>query len=385
MKRLQRLLGTGLVIGGGMLSHAWGATPADNLKQILAVGPQGSGHAAAQAAVRDLSQADETALVPILNALGEATPLAANWLRGVFETIADRSISAKKLPAAQLEAFVLETKHSAAARRLAYEWLVKVDATATDRLIPGMLQDASAEFRRDAVARLLEQAGKATGAEQVNLYKQALIGAVDDDQVKAIVKPLREAGEKVDLQLHFGFLPAWQLIGPFDNTDKKGFDIAYPPESELKFDAKYPGKKDEVAWTEFRTTDEYGVVDLAKALAPHKGAVTYAATEFNSATAQTVEVRLGTPNAWKLWVNGKLAFARDEYHRGTMLDQYKVPVKLQAGKNTLLLKVCQNEQTEDWAQKWQYQLRICTSAGSAVHPQTAALNTRPVTVAQEGR
>ena len=127
------------------------------------------------------------------------------------------------------------------------------------------------------------------------------------------------------------------------------------------------------------------MVDLAKALAPHKGAVTYAATEFASATAQTVEVRLGTPNAWKLWVNGQLAFARDECHRGTMLDQYKVPVKLQPGKNTLLLKVCQNEQTEDWAQKWQYQLRICTSAGSAVLPKTAALNTRPVTVAQEGR
>ncbi len=383
--RLQRLLGTGLLVSGGFLSHAWGATPAENLKQILAVGPKGTGHTAAQAAVRDLSKADESALVPILDALGNASPLASNWLRGVFETIADRSIAAKKLPAAQLEAFILDTKHGAAARRLAYEWLLKVDATASDRLIPGMLQDASAEFRRDAVARLLEQAGKATGPEQVALYKQALIGAVDDDQVKAIVKPLRDAGEKVDLQLHFGFLPAWQLIGPFDNTDKKGFDVAYPPESELKFDAKYPGKKDDVAWTEFRTTDEYGVVDLAKALAPHKGAVTYAATEFASATAQTVEVRLGTPNAWKLWVNGQLAFARDEYHRGTMLDQYKVPVKLQAGKNTLLLKVCQNEQTEDWAQKWQYQLRICTSAGSAVHPQTAALPTRPVTVAQEGR
>ena len=81
-------------------------------------------------------------------------------------------------------------------------------------------------------------------------------------------------------------------------------------------------------------------------------------------------MRLSTPNAWKLWVNGEQIFARDEYHRGTMLDQYRVKTKLKSGPNTILLKVCQNEQTEEWAQTWAFQFRICDRAGIAVLPAT---------------
>jgi hypothetical protein len=33
-----------------------------------------------------------------------------------------------------------------------------------------------------------------------------------------------------------------------------------------------------------------------------------------------------------------------------------------------LLKLCQNEQKEDWAQDWHFQLRICDASGAAVLP-----------------
>ncbi len=101
---------------------------------------------------------------------------------------------------------------------------------------------------------------------------------------------------------------------------------------------------------------------------PYKGAVMYLATDFVADKARPVEVRLGTPNAWKVWVNGKLLFAREEYHRGMAIDQYRVPAKLKEGRNTILVKLCQNEQDQDWAQRYQLQLRVCDAAGSAVHP-----------------
>jgi predicted enzyme related to lactoylglutathione lyase len=97
-----------------------------------------------------------------------------------------------------------------------------------------------------------------------------------------------------------------------------------------------------------------------------EGAAMYAATEFASATERPVEIRIGTPNAWKLWVNGRLLFAREEYHRGMSLDQYRVAAVLREGTNTILLKICQNEQDEDWAQRYQFQLRVCDEAGAAV-------------------
>lgn len=356
----------------GASTAMFAATTEELIQTVKAVGPEGAGNAAAIQAVRTLSKSSAQTLLPLLTAMDDANAVAANWLRGAFEAVADREVNTqRKLPAKELEAFVLDTKHNAQARRLAYEWLLKVDAGLSDRLIPKMLLDPGAEFRRDAVQRLIDQATRAQKNEDqavaVKLFQDALRGATDDDQVQAIVKPLKELGETVDLQKHFGFVVKWKLIGPFENHDLVGYDAVYPPETELDFSAKYAGKDGkEAAWVEHTTEDEYGAVDLRKAIPPYKGAVTYAAAEFHAKSAGTVEIRLGTPNAWKLWVNGKLAFARDEYHRGTQLDQYKVPVKLVAGKNVILLKVCENEQTEEWAQDYKFQLRVSDSSGAAV-------------------
>ncbi|QDU36316.1 hypothetical protein Mal4_06010 [Maioricimonas rarisocia] len=339
---------------------------------IQQVGQRGEGHEQASAAVRELSESDPAALRDILVALDSAGPLSANWLRGAFEAVAQRALENDALPAETLEAYVLDRSHEPRARRMAYEWLLKADPSAEDRLIPEMLEDPSGEMRRDAVARLI------TAAEQFledgedvkakTTYRQALKGAVDDDQVKAIVKPLKELGETVDLQRHFGFVTNWHVIGPFDNTEMKGFDVSYPPEEEIDLSARYDGKEGEVRWEEYSTDDEYGTFDIAELTSPYKGAISYAATEFVSPDGREVEFRLGTANAWKLWLNGELLFAREEYHRGKQLDQYRVRGTLKPGRNVLLLKVCQNEQTESWAQDWDFQFRVCDFSGKAILP-----------------
>jgi hypothetical protein len=378
----QRFCGLTLLaflVGGGAGRLAAGELD-QPLQTIRAVAPGGRGHREAAQAWKQVAQADAAALPAVLAALDNANPLAANWLRGAVEAIAERELHRSgKLPAAELEAFLLDTRHDPRGRRLAYEWLAKVDAAAPDRLIPKLLNDPSVEFRRDAVQRLLSRAKElqaADNAEQAKaVYQQALQAARDEDQVEAAVQPLAKLGEKVDLPRHFGFLMDWRLIGPFDNSANKGFDVPYPPEQTIDLDATYVGQKGEVAWTKFVTQDKHGIVDLAKAQAPHKGAATYAYTEFTSDAARDVEIRIGTPNAWKVWVNGKCLFGRDEFHRGMQIDQYRVRAALQPGKNQILLKVCQNEQTEDWAQRWQFQARVCDSTGTAV-----LSTTRPASV-----
>lgn len=359
---------------------AQAASQEANIKAILSVSAEGQGHQAAIDATKELSQGPAESLVPLLTAFDTANPLAVNWLRGIVDTVAERHLKkAGSLPADKLEGFVKETRHSAEARRLAYEWLVKVDATASDRLIPGMLQDASPEFRRDAVQRLIKQAvsTRESGEKEasIGLFRKALSGAVDDDQVKAIVGPLREMNEVVDLQKHFGFLTEWSMAGPFDNTALKGYDVAYPPEKQVDLKAKYEGKEGEVTWQKLATTDEYGLLNIAKQISPYKGAAMYATTQFTSDADRPVEFRLSTPNAWKLWVNGELVFARDEYHRGTQLDQYRVQSRLRRGDNLILFKICQNEQKEEWAQDYKFQMRICDSTGAAILSKPAAVST----------
>ncbi len=375
MPRFSRSFAAASVFSAIVFSTVANLSAADlspQLKAVRSVSREGQGNEAAAAAVRTLSAASASDLSQILAGFEGASPLAANYLRNAVESVADRHLAAKKpLPAKQLEAFVLERSNDPRARRLVFEVLAKVDSTAGDRLIPTMLLDPSPEFRRDAVQRLVGEAeglGKDSADKAKQVYRKALSGATDSDLVKKISKSLKDLGDEVDLVSHFGFLTAWRIVGPFDNRDFIGFDIAYAPEKELDFAAKLKAKDGEVAWGEITTSDKFGIVDIAKSVAPHKGAVMYLATSYEAAANRNVEFRFGTPNAWKLWVNGKFLFGRDEYHRGMAIDQYRVPAKLKAGKNVILLKLCQNEQDDDWAQRYQIQIRVCDPSGVAVLP-----------------
>ena len=352
---------------------------ADAIQALQSVGEYSKGTADARAAVQILKQGGAANLVPVLKAFNGSSLLSTNWLRSTFEAIADaEQKSGRALPKGDLVAFVKDTSESPSARRLAFEWLLKRSPQLEDELIPGMLLDPSPDFRRDAVNRLIDQASAAKGAAAVELYTKAMTGAVHEDHVKKIATALKDAGQEVDIQRHFGFLAAWKIIGPFDNRDQKGFPVAYPPEVNLDLSGEYDGQLGKVKWEAISTDDDYGVLDIGKQVENYKGSLMYTTTTWQSEKDQAVEIRLGTPNAWKLWVNGELIFEREEYHRGTRLDQYKVPVSLTAGPNTILVKICQNEQEQDWAQDYKFQLRVCDRTGAAVLPVTkSAANSTP--------
>lgn len=346
------------------------------IRMILNVENEGVGHSTAVPVVKSLAQQPTTALIPLLRGMDQANPLAANWLRGVFEAIADRNLTVgSRLPKEELEKFALDRSHAPQSRQLAFDWLVRIDPSAADRHVPGMLDDPSTEFRRAAAERLITAAVRAgeakDAAKSKELYLRAFRAALDPDQLDRVFDELSKLGEKPDLKSQLGLLNSWWLIGPFDHRNGIGFDAAYPPETEIDLPNKYTGMVGEMSWFKKESGERHAILDLNKLIGPHKGAVAYAYREFESDRAQPVEIRLGTPNGWKLWVNGKLAFAHEEYHLLTQMDQYRTTVLFQAGANKILLKICQNEQTEDWAQDWEFQVRVCDAAGRAVLPLNA--------------
>ncbi len=354
------------------------------LKTLQAVDREGKGNRAASQAWTDLiNQSDSSHLPTILAAMDDSGPLASNWLRAAVDTIAERETQAKgKLATSDLEAFLREKQHHPRARRLAYEWITRSDPTAPDRLIPTMLNDPSLELRRDAVARELAAADKSLGEKQtdqaVATYRVAMDSARDLDQVKAAAEALKKLDHPVNLTYHFGFLQDWRLLGPLANPQGKGFDIVYPLEKELDFE-NLPQPDGEQKWITAHSDDEYGFVDLNKVVGKHKGALVYAVAEFQSERPQPVELRLGSENANKIWLNGELISSANVYHANGTMDQYVGRGKMKAGRNTIVLKICQNEQTEEWAQDWKFQLRVCDSTGKAIHstdrvaPRTAQL------------
>jgi hypothetical protein len=342
------------------------------IDRILAVGREGAGNQKASTAWRELVQLGPDGLIQILQSFDRADPISANWLRSAVDTIAERELAkGKPLPASQLEAFVGETKHGGWGRRLAYEWLTKVDPAAPSRLLPKMLDDPGEELRRDAVAFALQDAKQLLDKNEKSAatvaYRKLLAAARDRDQVESIAKTLKNLGEPVDLVAQFGFITQWKLLGPFDNTGGIGFQTAYPPEKKIDSTASYQGKKNQsLTWKEHTTSDPYGVVDLNKALGKHMGATGYAYAAVYSEKEQPVELRAGSNNAVRIFLNRHQIYFRDEYHHGMRMDQHVGQGTLKAGRNEILVKVCQNEQKEDWAQLWSFQLRVCDNLGGAV-------------------
>ena len=341
------------------------------LETLVAVGPEGKGNPEAAIALKSLTAQAKAADIPeILQSMDQAGPLAANWIRAAVFTIVERAAAGgTPLAPESMAGFLKNTAHGPLGRVLAADLLQQLAPASWEQVMPALLTDPVPALRRQPVARLTTAA---TAAKDKSQLRQALEAARDEDQVRAAADELRKLGDTVDLPRHFGFLLEWQVIGPFTNKGRSGFDTVFPPETALDFAASYQGKETEpgkdpvVRWQKWTAADEFGVVDFNKPLGMLKEVTGYATTVYQSPEARPAEIRLGCKNAWKLWLNGQYIFGRDEYHRGMKIDQYRFPVQLKAGPNTILVKLCQNEQTETWTTKWDFQLRVCDATGSAL-------------------
>lgn len=378
-----RLGGVLLVLGSGLTAGR--AELATALQTLRTAGS--SRNAEAADAWAEVARASAGELPVVLRAFAGVEPSSANYLFSAASALAEKRLAeGESLPVEALGAFLLDAGQDARARRLALDWLTRVDPAMVEALRPGLLDDPANELRREAVAALMERAAerqRAGGpAGAVVLYRQALGYARDPDQVETLTGALRELGHPVSLVEVFGFLTRWQVIGPFDNTGGAGFERVFPPETEVRLDAEYDGKEGRVRWKELVSVHERGMVDLNKAYAPLKEVTGYAMTTFLSDTARPAEIRLGSKNGWKVWWNGQYLFGRDEYHRGAEIDQYRMPVEVKAGANTLLVKLTQNEQVEDWTVEWEFQVRITDPTGRPL--RSAVLRAADVASVRDG-
>ena len=133
----------------------------------------------------------------------------------------------------------------------------------------------------------------------------------------------------------------WYYIGPFDNTDKEGFATVYPPEKEIDLKKSYKGKDNaECAWKEFPEFKLAAINNLARFEKAKTDACVYLYHEFESKEAVELPVSLGSDDTLTVWLNGAKVIAEDIY-RPAAPNQDQAVLKVKAGKNQLLVKVCQ--------------------------------------------
>jgi hypothetical protein len=354
-----------------------GGDVAARLAVIAKVGPQGAGSAEARRARDELARSGIEILPPLLAAMDTSNAVAANWYRSIYEEIVDRGLSQKETvwPVAFLKAYVSDGRIAGRPRKLVIALLDRLEPAYRAGWLPSRLDDP--EFRTDAVALALaagEQALRDQNDDQAKAeFRRAFEHARDSGQVTQAAQKLKALGEPADVFAQLGLVTGWWIVGPFDAPEKSGFAAAFEPETKVELQAAYGGQAGkEIRWIKHRTTDALGLIDLNGALGATREAVGYAYAEIDVPRQQPAQLRCGADDNCSVWLNGRKVFAREQWLNGTRFDRFITPIALVAGRNTLLVKVCQGPQHKDpeVPNNWSLQLRLCDDQGRGIEFKT---------------
>jgi hypothetical protein len=229
------------------------------------------------------------------------------------------------------------------------------------------------------------------------------IGALLDTQDQLLflraVEVLRHKGdEAIDELRRIGFtIPDdWIIVSPFDNTDNRGFSKQYPPEVEADLDAFYAGKDRIVRWGKIDYCRRDAYVELAYAHFEsfertgiefvwndlRTESVAYAHTYIHSPASLEAQLRIGSADGMKVWIDDELKYSADMV-RDAAPDQDIVPVSLTEGRNRVLLKVT-NSKTNGWG----FYLRVTDAEGKPIpnlqyeRPEVSHVHNRMLTCEQ---
>ncbi len=354
-------------------------TVAVRLAVIAKVGPQGAGSAEARQARDELAKRGVEILPQLLVAMDTSNVVAANWYRSIYEEIVERGLQQKETvwPVAFLKEYVSDGRKAGRPRKLVLALLDRLEPAYRSEWLRTRLDDP--DFRSDSVALALaagEQALRDKDDEKAKAeFRKAFDHARDSGQVTQAAQKLKALGEPADVFAHLGLVTNWWLLGPFDAPEKTGFAAAFEPETKVDLQAAYRGQAGkEIRWIKHRSTDGLGQIDLNAALGATREAVGYAYAEIEVPREQPAQLRCGADDNCSVWLNGRKVFAREQWLNGTRFDRFITPITLAAGRNTLLVKVCQGSQHKDpeVPNNWSLQLRLCDDQGRGIEFKTVS-------------
>jgi len=204
------------------------------------------------------------------------------------------------------------------------------------------IRDADPKFARSGeVMGLLKAALDLGGPRRVEVER------VRADYEKAAGEARRKAlgRRKGPYELdRSGHIQNWLILGPFPNANDKEFYTDYL-RTEEQHEPAEGVEVGGVCWAPYAV--EGGMVNFF--LVPHLRlsngqmyVIEYAACWLECDRDMEVEIRLGSDDGFRLWVDGEVRMTR-HVHRGVKEDEDTLAVKLGRGLHPVLLKVDQGE------------------------------------------
>jgi hypothetical protein len=137
----------------------------------------------------------------------------------------------------------------------------------------------------------------------------------------------------------------WKICGPFRDFKRSGFDHIFPPENEIKLSATYKNNNNAISWVNGQDKHRDGHVNLLDIFAQSSFATAYALVYIHSPNERKVQIRLGSDEACKFWLNDEFIW-QHYIKRAAVVDRDILAVVLHPGYNKVLLKITNTDL--DW-------------------------------------
>ncbi len=195
---------------------------------------------------------------------------------------------------------------------------------------------------------------KDVNAEAFAKIRKALGESVKStQQVQSVLDMAGQQGATEQFLPLLGFVQNWHVLGPFPWTMGEAFTANPIGAPTVDLAAKYTVDGKDLAWRKHRS----GQITSCDGLFGSLSNVTmYAYATIHSDTATAAQLRVGSDDGVRVWLNGESVHENNE-NRGVSLDADVVNVTLKQGANTLLLQVTQG------AGGWAYTCRITKPDG----------------------
>ncbi len=151
--------------------------------------------------------------------------------------------------------------------------------------------------------------------------------------------------------LKTGFIPEtrWITLGPFKSINSIGYKKGYIYEETIQIDttAKYYGKDKLISWEKPSDKRLDGLFNFGNQDSINNNSAAYAWAIVTSPDIRNIVMRFDSDDQGTVWLNGKQVFSHQRTS-GARIDRYTIPVPLEQGENTILIKVCNSRQTWDF-------------------------------------
>ena len=207
-------------------------------------------------------------------------------------------------------------------------------------------------------------------------------GFVDAADARRRAKTMRLKALAEHFPKKLGFVTRWQLLGPFDNSDRN----AHLSQDSFEPLAVALGSGTEARWWTYDSPG--GFLNLERALAGRTGdwrlSYAYAGTTYIAPNEMVAQLRMDSFFPFRVFLNGKEVYSRLGLDADCP-DKRSVEVKLRAGRNVVVFKLSQTQVSTD-TYPWGLYFRVVddeTRKDAVTFPSQWAFRLDPRAVGQK--